>query len=207
MRNIRVLLADDHALVRAGLRALIAPIAGVEVVAEAADGREALRKIEEEQPDLVLLDIRMPGMNGFEVLEHSTRSFPNVRIIVFSVRDDGGHAAQAVRAGASGYLPKSASQAELREAIETVAGGDTYVLKEAPAPPPQSDQPQRLTPRQLEILTLIAEGYSTKDIAGALSISVKTVESHRAKLTERLNIYDVAGLVRYAIRIGLIKVE
>jgi DNA-binding NarL/FixJ family response regulator len=208
VKLIRVLLADDHALVRAGIRALLSSISGVEVVAEAADGREVLNKIEEVQPDLVLLDMRMPGLNAFEVLKQTTQNLPNVRIIVFSVRDDGGYAAQALRAGAAGYLPKSASDADLKDAIETVARGEKYTLEQSAASlAAQSDEPRRLTPRQLEILTLIAEGYSTKDIARDLNISVKTVESHRAMLAERLNIYDVAGLVRYAIRTGLIKVE
>jgi DNA-binding NarL/FixJ family response regulator len=212
---IRVLLADDHALVRAGIRALIGELEGIEVVAEAADGLDALRLIEELRPDIVLLDIAMPGLSGLEVLSEIIKRFPLVRAIILSVHEAGAYALAALGAGAAGYLPKSAASTELREAIETVARGETYVsgevakktlLKQAKETE-QSGFLNRLTPRQREILTLIAEGRTTRDIAGALDISVKTVESHRAQVMERLDIHEVAGLVRFAIRMGLVKVE
>jgi DNA-binding NarL/FixJ family response regulator len=214
VKPIRVLLADDHALVRAGIRALLGTIEGVEVVAEAGDGLEALRLIEELQLDIVLLDVTMPGLSGLEVLEKSKKQFPDLRVIVLTVHDAGEYAMQALRAGAAGYLPKSAAANELQLAIEIVSRGETYVsgkvsrktlleYSRGPTEHPLS----RLTPRQREILTLIAEGLSTKDIGRRLNISVKTVESHRAQLMDRLDIHDIASLVRYAIKMGLVKVE
>ena len=215
MKPLRVLLADDHALVRAGIRALIGELQGIEVIAEAGSGREALRLAEELQPDIMLLDIAMPALSGFEVLSETAKRFPNVRVIILTVHEEGAYASQALSAGAAGYLPKSAASAELREAIETVARGETYVSGEVARKTllaqsretEQSGLLKRLTPRQREILTLIAEGNTMRDIAGALDISVKTVESHRAQLMERLDIHEVAGLVRFAIRMGLVKVE
>jgi DNA-binding NarL/FixJ family response regulator len=215
VKPIRVLLIDDHALVRAGIRALLGQLEVVEVAGEAAGGREALRLIEELQPDIVLLDITAPGMSGLEVLTESAKRFPQVRVIVLTVHEAGEYALGALRAGAAGYLPKSAASNELKEAIETVARGETYVsgdvAKKTVLGQAREFQDERslekLTPRQLEILTLIAEGDSTREIARRLKISVKTVESHRAQLMERLNIHEVAGLVLFAIRLGLIIVE
>ena len=214
-KPIRVLLIDDHALVRAGIRALIGQLEEVEVAGEAAGGREALRLIEELEPDIVLMDIAAPGMSGLEVLTESAKRFPHVRLIVLAVHEAGEYALGALRAGAAGYLPKSAASNELKEAIETVARGEIYVssdiAKKTVLEHARESQDERslekLTPRQREILTLMAEGNSTREIARRLKISVKTVESHRAQLMERLNIHGVAGLVRFAIRLGLIKVE
>ncbi|MDX6406830.1 MAG: hypothetical protein QOH70_4285 [Blastocatellia bacterium] len=215
MKPIRVLLIDDHALVRAGIRSLINGMEGVEVVAEAANGEDALRRIEEVQPDIALLDVAMPGLNGFQVLAESVKRFPSVRVIVITVHETGQYASQALRAGAVGYLPKSAASVELQEAIRTVAAGETFISREVDKKTilqqaketEQARLLKTLTPRQREILTLIAEGNSTRDIALLLRISVKTVESHRAQLMERLNIHEVAGLVRFAIRTGLVKIE
>lgn len=215
MKPIRVLVIDDHALVRAGIRALIGQLEEVEVAGEAAGGREALRLIEELQPDIVLLDIAAPGMSGLEVLTESAKRFPQVRVIILSVHETGEYALGALRAGAAGYLPKSAASDELKEAIETVARGETYVssdvakrtvIEQARGTHDERSL-EKLSPRQREILTLIAEGNSTREIARGLQLSVKTVESHRAQLMERLNIHEVAGLVRFAIRLGLVKVE
>jgi DNA-binding NarL/FixJ family response regulator len=211
----RVLLVDDHALVRAGIRALIGMIEGVEVVGEAGDGNEALRRIEERQPDVVLLDITMPTMNGFIALGEITARFPTVRVIMLTMHEAREYAIQALRGGAAGFIPKSAASAELKQAIETVMRGKTYVSSETPQEmtattdrtAQEKELLERLTPRQREILALIAEGQTTKKIAGILNISTKTVESHRSQLTERLNIHDVAGLVRFAIRTGLAKME
>jgi DNA-binding NarL/FixJ family response regulator len=212
----RVLLADDHALVRAGIRALLNTIEGVEVIAEAGDGFEAFRLIEELQPDIVLLDITMPGLSGLEVLEKSKKQFPDLRVIILTVHDAGEYAMQALRAGAAGYLPKSAAANELQVAIKIVSRGETYVsgevsrktlLEFSKGTTEHTHFLAGLTPRQREILTLIAEGHSTKDIGRTLNISAKTVESHRAQLMERLDIHDVAGLVRFAIKKGLVKVE
>ena len=215
MHPTRVLLADDHALVRAGIRALIGELEGIEVIAEAGSGREALRLTEALQPDILLLDIAMPALSGLEVLAETARRFPNVRVIILTVHEEGAYALQALRSGAAGYLPKSAGSSELQEAIETVARGEIYVSGEVARKSilqqakgiEQSGLLKRLTPRQREILTLMAKGSTMRDIAGALNISVKTVESHRAQLMERLDIHEVAGLVRFAIRTGLVKVE
>ncbi len=213
---VRLLLADDHALVRAGIRALLNTIEGVEVVAEAGDGQEALRLIEELKPDIALMDITMPGLNGFEVLEECKRRFPDLRVIMLTVHDAVEYAMQVLRSGAAGFLPKSAAASELQLAIEVVSRGETYVsgevsrktlLEYGKRPAEQTPPIAILTPRQREILTLIAEGFNTKDIGRRLNISGKTVESHRAQLMERLDIRDVASLVRYAIKMGLIKVE
>ena len=216
MERIRVLVADDHALVRAGIRALVERIDGVEVVAETGDGREALRLIKEHRPQIVLLDLTIPELNGFEVLERTVKELPEVSVIVLTVHEAEEYAIRALSLGAMGYLPKSAAGAELELAIKTVVGKEKYVSPElsrrrllehakdaAVGRSPLAD----LTPRQLEVLRMIAEGHSTKDIAHRLEISVKTVESHRAQLMERLNIHDVAGLVRYAIRMGVVLIE
>jgi DNA-binding NarL/FixJ family response regulator len=215
VKRIRVLLIDDHALVRAGIRALVSEVDGVEVVGEAGNAGEALPLIEKLQPDIVLLDLSMPGLSGFEVLADTAKRFPNIRVIVLTVHDSGHYAVEALRAGAAGFVPKSAASVELHEAIRSVAAGKNYVsgevarkavLQQAKVTE-QNQLLQKLTPRQREILTLIADGHTMKDIARSLSISVKTVESHRAQLMERLGIYEVASLVRFSIRMGLVKVE
>jgi DNA-binding NarL/FixJ family response regulator len=221
MSVIRVLLADDHNLVRAGIRSLIQDLSGIEVIAEASDGREALSLIEIHRPDVVLMDIAMSGLNGLEATARVVRDFPTVRVIMLSMHANEEYVWQALRSGASGYLLKDAGTAELELAIKAVARGETYLS------PPISKQviddyikrvggevdkvklegalSERLTQRQREILQLIAEGHTTQAIAQELNISVKTVETHRMQLMERLDIHDIAGLVRYAIRIGLIR--
>jgi DNA-binding NarL/FixJ family response regulator len=213
VRQIQVLVADDHALVRAGIRALLERIDRVHVVGEAGDGLQALELIKELGPDVVLLDLTMPGLSGFEVLKETSERFPDVNMIVLSVHDTAEYAIHALRSGASGYLPKSAASVELEVAIQRVMRGEKYV---SPRIAPEaslefsggeSEATVELTPRQLEVIALISEGSSTKDIARTLNISIKTVETHRAKLMERLNIHEVAGLVRYAIKKGLVKID
>jgi DNA-binding NarL/FixJ family response regulator len=216
VKPIRVLLADDHALVRAGIRVLIQEIEGVQVVAEASNGQEALSLIEAQQPDLVLLDITMPGPNGLEVLEQTAKAFPQTRVIVLTVHEGEEYVTRALRAGAAGYLPKSAAGAELELAIKAVVGEGIYIspeiskrifLEHSNGASAVRGSVAALTPRQGEVLRMIAEGFTTKGIAHNLNISVKTVETHRATLMERLNIHDVAGLVRYAIKMGLVTIE
>jgi DNA-binding NarL/FixJ family response regulator len=212
VKTIQVVLADDHALVRAGIRALLERIDKVEVVGEAGDGQQALKLIEELNPDVVLLDLTMPGLSGFEVLKETSERFPDVNMIVLSVHDSEEYAFHALRSGAVGYLPKSAASDELEVAIQQVLRGEKY-LSPSIAPDPllefskESSEIPELTPRQMEVLTLIAHGASTREVASALNIAVKTVETHRAQLMERLNIHDVAGLVRYAIKKGLINLD
>jgi len=223
MSPIRILLADDHALVRAGIRSLLQNIGEVEVVAEADDGREALKLVASLQPDIVLMDIAMPNLNGLEAAARVAKEFPNVRVIILSMYANEEYVLQSLRAGAAGYLLKGARAAELELAVASVARGGTYLSPAASkhvivdyvqraggdAVPNQDERnpAERLTSRQREILQLIAEGHSTKEIAHTLNISVKTAESHRTQLMERLGIHDIAGLVRYAIRAGLIDPE
>jgi DNA-binding NarL/FixJ family response regulator len=214
MKPIRVLIADDHALVRAGIRALLEKLPDVKVVAEASNGRDALQLVKTHQPDIVLMDIAMPGLNGLEATKRVTKEFPNVRMLILSMHASEEYVWQALSAGAAGYLLKGAEPAELAMAIKAVTSGEMFLS------PPISKHviraymqrvggeealPNRLTPRQREILQLIAEGVTTKGIAETLHISVKTVETHRAQLMERLGIHDIAGLVRYAIKIGLVQ--
>jgi DNA-binding NarL/FixJ family response regulator len=216
VKRIRVLLADDHTLIRAGISALLERMDRVEVVGEAVDGRQALKLIQELTPDIVLLDLQMPGLSGFEVLQETSKRFPAVKIIVLSVHDTEEYALRALRSGAAGYLPKSAASSELEVAVDQVIRGEQYLpsilVQTASVGSTRGGHtlravPVELTPRQREVLTLVAEGYSTKDIARALEISVKTVETHRAQLMERLGIHDVAGLVRYAIRTGIVTLD
>lgn len=214
MKPIRVLIADDHALVRAGIRALVEKIEGVVVVGEAGTGSEALALIKELHPNLVLLDLTMPEGTGFDVLNHVTKNFPEIRVIVLTVHEAGEYAIRALREGAAGFLPKSAASTELEQAIQTVIRGERYISAETSrktlleyGKSTKRDLLATLSPRQREVLRLIAEGRTTKQIAQLLEISVKTVETHRAQLMERLDIHDVAGLVRYAIIVGLIEVE
>jgi DNA-binding NarL/FixJ family response regulator len=215
MKPIRVLIADDHALVRAGIRALVEKIEGMVVVGEAGKGNEALELVKQLTPSLMLLDITMPDGGGFEVLEQVTRTYPEIRVIVLTVHEAGEYAIRALREGAAGFLPKSAASAELEQAIQTVIRGEIYIspetsrrtLLEYGKGTSKRHLLATLSPRQREVLRFIAEGRTTKQIAQELEISVKTVETHRAQLMERLGIHDVAGLVRYAIIVGLIEVE
>src|SRR5512147_1284684 len=211
MAALRVLLADDHALVRAGMRSLLRDIPGVEVVGEAADGAEALVVAARERPDAVLLDIAMKGMSGLEAAARFREQLPGIKVIILSMHASEEYVLQALRAGAAAYLIKDSATAELELALKSVMRGETYL---SPAISRQvvegyvrrmgagaAEDP--LTPRQREVLKRIAEGRSTKEIAFALGLSVKTVETHRAQVMERLGIRDVAGLVRYAMRTGL----
>jgi DNA-binding NarL/FixJ family response regulator len=220
MNPIRIILADDHTLVRSGIRALLQHIPDVQVVAEAGDGRQAVDLIEQYQPDLVLMDIAMPGLNGLEALTRISKRFPNVRVVVLSMHANEEYVLQALRSGAAGYLLKDAATPELELAVQAVAEGKTYLSpsiskqvvdeylhRTNPDRPMQDsvlDAFEQLTPRQREVLQLVAEGHNTQQIAHKLNISVKTVETHRLQLMTRLNIHDIAGLVRYAIRKGIV---
>lgn len=224
MNPIRVLLVDDHTLVRSGVRVLLHSLPQVEVVAEASDGREAIQLIAEYKPDIVLMDIAMRELNGLEATTRITRDFPEVRVIILSMHANEEYVWQALKSGAAGYLLKDAGMAELELAVMAVARGEIYLsppiskhvvsdyVKRVGGEPPSgkgSDSPslERLTQRQREILQLIAEGYTTQEIAHKLNIHVKTVETHRTQLMERLDIHDVAGLVRFAIRTGLVALD
>ena len=216
MSPIRIMLADDHALIRAGLRALLQTFDEVQVVAEAGGGHEALQAVQRECPDVVLMDIAMPGLNGLEAAARLRKHCPAVRLIILSMYTNEDYVRLALSAGAAGYLEKGADPAELELALKAVMRGETYL---SPAVSTQVVQDyleqggrkpsplHELTPRQREILQLIAEGHSTKAIAQRLDLSIKTVETHRTDLMNRLGIHDVAGLVRYAIRIGLVTTD
>jgi DNA-binding NarL/FixJ family response regulator len=209
-----VLLADDHKLVRAGFRAMLNTLGNMEVVAETGDGREALELLRQHRPDIALVDITMPSLTGLEVATRVTRDFPDIRVIILSMHTTEDYIARAMRAGVAGYLLKNADPVELELAIRAALNGDIYL---SPAVSKQmvenymrrmtSDETpsELLTARQREILQLIAEGKTTKDIAALLDLSIKTIETHRKQLMDRLGIHDVAGLVRYAIRSGIIK--
>jgi len=214
MKSIRVILADDHDLVRAGIRSLLENLAGIEIVAEAGNGREALRLSETHRPDVLLMDIMMPELNGLDATARLAAMLPNVRTIILSMNTSEEYVLQALRAGAAGYLLKNISPSELEQAIRAAARGETYlspaVSKHVIAGYLQRtgggvlSSLERLSPRQRETLQLIAEGHTTKQIALKLNIGVKTVEMHRTQLMEALDIHDIAGLVRYAIRMGVI---
>lgn len=208
-----VLVVDDHALVRSGIRSLVDSFAGFEVVGEAADGREAIVLARQLQPQLVLLDISMPELNGLDAAERLARIMPGSRVVVLSMHATEHHVRQALARGVAGYVLKDAAPETLEQALNSVVVGRRYLS------PPLSPRllvdtgvndregGRVLTGRQREILQLVAEGRSSRDIAQRLHISVKTVETHRTQLMQRLDIFDVAGLTRYAIRVGLVSAD
>lgn len=216
MSAIRILLADDHTLIRAGVRALLENIEGMEVVAEASDGRVAMELAAQHTPDVLLTDIAMPGLNGLEAITRIKKLHDRLQIVILSMHTSEEYVREALSAGASGYVVKGADPSELELALRSVMRGEIYLspaisksivsqfLKQST---PEADSTKDLTSRQREILQLIAEGKTTKDIAQLLDLSIKTVETHRTELMKRLDIHDVAGLVRYAIRRGLISPE
>lgn len=227
---IRIALVDDHALVRAGLRALLDRLQGVEVVGEASDGREALKLIETTTPDIVLMDLSMRGLGGIEATSRVAQIAPATRVIVVSMHTDPQSVLGAIEAGAAGYMSKDAGLGELDLAIRSVSRGGTFLsptisrhvlddyrrrLADGDVPAEAERQPgaserallARLTPRQREVLQLLAEGASSRKMARVLGVSIKTIETHRAQLMQRLAIHDVAGLVRFAIRAGIVRAD
>jgi DNA-binding NarL/FixJ family response regulator len=216
-KPIRVILADDHTLVRAGIRALLEKLPDVEVVGEAGDGREVLNLVGTLRPDVVLMDISMPGLNGLEAAVRMAGRFPEVRVIILSMHNNEEYYWRALKAGAAGYLLKKAATAELETALQRVVHGEIYLSREISMRlvekfPSQGIAGRRspleqLTNRQREILQLVAEGQNTKQIGEILKISPKTVEYHRMKLMDGLNVHDIPGLVRFALRVGLVQQE
>ena len=216
MKITQVLLADDHVLVRAGIRTLLEKIPNVKVVAEAASGREALELVKTKLPDLVLMDIAMANLNGLEALSRIAKDFPEVKVMILSAHANEEYVIRALRGGAAGYMLKDSATAELELAVSSVREGKTYLSPSISRTAIDNylermgdvvSPLEQLTSRQREILQLIGEGKNTKEIASNLEISVKTVESHRLQLMERLRIHDVPGLVRFAIRTGLVSAE
>lgn len=221
MTPIRVFLADDHGLVRTGIRTILEQMAGIEVVGEADNGREVLRVLKQLQPDVVVMDISMAELNGLDATAYIMQEHPHVRVLILTMHAAEPYVLQAVRAGAAGYLLKTAGRAELEQALRVVARGETYltpaVLKyvttdyrrlSGEASGMNASRPDApLRPRERELLQLIAEGYSTKEIAARLHLSPSAVDSRRVRLMDRLDIHDMVGLLRYAMRLGLVAPE
>jgi DNA-binding NarL/FixJ family response regulator len=212
---IRILIADDHGVLRAGLRALLKAEPELEVVGEAADGAEALRLAGALQPDIVLMDISMPDCGGIEATRRLTELLPDVRVLILTVHDDKSMVQEAIQAGAAGYILKRAAESELVNAIQAVSRGDMYVhlpmaraLQAEAIAMPASDRvaAEALTPREIEVLRLIARGHTNRQIANLLTLSVRTVESHRANLMDKLAMHSRVELVRYAAQHGLLEI-
>jgi DNA-binding NarL/FixJ family response regulator len=216
MTLTRVVLADDHTLVRAGVRKLLESLDTIEVVGEAGDGLVLLALVEQLQPDVVLMDITMPELNGLEATLHIARHWPQTRVLILSMYENEEYVSRALGNGAVGYLLKDAAPAELHKAIQTVLAGRVYL---SPAVSQEvigayvhqlrgeHPAPSGLSPRQREVLQLVAQGHSTKEIARLLGLSGKTVETHRSRLMQQLGIHEVTALVRYAMRIGLVRAD
>jgi DNA-binding NarL/FixJ family response regulator len=213
MTPTRVLLADDHTLVRAGLRSLLERMEQIEIVGEASTGLEALHLIGQVKPHIAMLDIAMREMNGVEVTSRVVQTYPEVKVLILSMHASEIYVRRALTAGARGYLPKDVSPVELGRAIEAVRAGEFYLSASlssqvaAALLHPSETEPgelERLTPRQREVLQLLAEGYRTKEIARKLQIGVRTAETYRAQLMNELDIHDVVGLVHFAIKHGLV---
>lgn len=211
-----ILMADDHALVRAGIRALLESLPGIEVIGETGNGLEAVELVRREAPDVILLDVTLPGLNGLEAAARIARLGVPTRVLMISMHASPEYAARAFAAGALGYLNKDAAFEELSEAIDRVCAGQRYLCRAIDADFVQQHEQRAgngasgldaLTSRQRQILQLVAEGLSTRQIAERLTLSIKTVETHRAQLMQRLDIHDVPGLVRFAIRHGLLPPE
>lgn len=207
-QHVRVVLADDHELVRSGIKALLSMVEGVEVIAEAGDGSELVALVDSLTPDLVMTDISMPGMDGITAISEIHRRHPQVKLLVLSMYDTVDFVKRAVASGACGYLMKDAPPFELEQAVRSVMSTGSYYSPSIaqrllqPAEPTADDE---LTQRQVEILKLIAQGRASKEIAFELGLSPKTVDVHRARIMDRLQLNDIASLTRYAVRKGLVK--
>ncbi len=207
-KPIRVVLADDHDLVRSGIKALLSMVEGVDVIAEARDGRELITLVESLSPDVVMTDISMPGMDGIAAIAEIHAKHPNVRLLVLSMYDTVDFVKRAVANGACGYLLKDAPPFELEQAVRSVMATGSYFSPSIAQRLLQPSEPtidDELTHRQIEILKLIAQGRASKEIAYELGLSPKTVDVHRARIMERLRLNDIASLTLYAVRKGLVK--
>jgi len=218
MDEIRVLLAEDHTIVRKGLRSLLDSENGIRVIGEAANGREAINQVRRLLPDVVVMDIGMPGLNGLESTRQIKKHYPDVQVLILTVHTSDEYVFQILRAGASGYVVKQAAPKELISAIGAVSRGEAFLspsisrkvvdeIVKNGAASTEWDSYEKLTPREREVLQLIAEGHPTREIAEQLHISVKTAETHRAHLMEKLEMRNTAELTRYAIRKGVITLD
>ena len=207
-KTVRIVLADDHDLVRSGIKALLSMVEGVEVIAEARDGRELVSLVQSLDPDVVMTDISMPGMDGIAAIAEIHEKQPNVRMLVLSMYDTVDFVKRTVASGACGYLMKDAPPFELEQAVRTVMATGSYfspAIAQRLLQPSEPTADDELTNRQVEILRLIAQGRASKEIAYELGLSPKTVDVHRARIMERLQLNDIASLTRYAVRKGLVK--
>ncbi|HTZ38969.1 MAG TPA: response regulator transcription factor [Syntrophales bacterium] len=217
MTTIRVLLADDHKIIRDGLKTLIEKETGMEVIAEADNGRRTVRLAQKHQPNVIIMDVTMPDMNGIEATRKIMEDTAGVRIIGLSMHSDRRYVLGMLEAGASGYLLKDCAFEELATAIRNVAGGNTYLSPKIAdvvvkgyldkTPGPSHALGSALTPREREVLQLLAEGMAAKEIASHLNVSVKTVETHRRNMMEKLSMRSIAELTKYAVREGLVSIE
>ena len=208
VKPIRLVLADDHDLVRSGIKALLSMVEGVDVIAEARDGRELITLVESLNPDVVMTDISMPGMDGIAAISEIHNKHPEVRLLVLSMYDTVDFVKRAVASGACGYLMKDAPPFELEQAVRSVMATGSYfspAIAQRLLQPSEPTVDDELTHRQVEILKLIAQGRASKEIAYQLGLSPKTVDVHRARIMERLHLNDIASLTLYAVRKGLIK--
>ncbi len=216
-KKIKLLLVDDHPVVRRGMRSCLEGIRHVEVVDEAVDGKEALEKVKTLSPDIVLMDIDMPVMNGLEATKHLREEFPETRVLILSIHTNKEYVLQIIRSGAQGYVLKDASPADLVRAIESVDSGEPFFspdisqivlnqyLEEAGAD--AAGDTVKLTTRERQVLAMIAGGQSNKEMASELNVGVRTIETHRERVMNKLNIHSVAGLTKYAITNGIVKLE
>jgi len=215
--TVRIMLADDHRMFRQGLRTLLDSRDDMDVVGEASDGREAVEMAAQLSPEVIIMDVSMPGLNGVEATRKIMVEHPGTKIIGLSMHTDRRYTSELLKAGASGYLPKDGAFEELEQAVRAVMSGEVYLSPRIAAGlvddyvrQPRDAAPsvfERLTAREREVLQLMAEGQATKEIAATLHVSVKTVETHRRQIMEKLNIYSVAELTKYAIREGLTSIE
>ena len=213
--KIRILVVDDHAIMRDGIRALLGLHDDLEIVGEASEGKEAIEKAQELSPDVIVMDIAMPGMDGLEATRRLRKKSPNIKVLVLTQHDNREYVLSTVKAGATGYVPKRAVGSELITAIRAVYRGESFLYPSAAAALIEDYRQQvdsvepydQLTPREREILKLIAEGHTSRDIAGALFISLKTVLGHRTKIMEKLDLHNRTELIKYAMRKGLVTID
>jgi DNA-binding NarL/FixJ family response regulator len=214
MNKVKVLIVDDHAIMRDGVRALLTVNEDIEVVGEASEGREAIKKLEQLKPDVVVMDIAMPGMDGMEATRQMVKANSKVKVLILTQHDNKEYILSAIKAGAAGFVPKRALGSELVSAIRAVSRGDSVLypsvastLIEDYRQRSELDPYDRLTAREREILKLIAEGHTSQEIADLLVISLKTVLGHRTKIMEKLDIHNRTELIKYAMRKGLISID
>ena len=215
MKTIKVVLAEDHTIVRQGLRSLLEQQAGIEVIAEAENGRQAVQIAEQLKPDLVLMDFSMPELNGLEATRQIKQRVPDVKVLILTRHTNQEYVKSILRAGASGFLIKKSAADELVLAIKSIYQGDSFldssiskkVIERYLHQSDRENEEVKITPRQREVLQLIAEGHPNRDIASTLHISVKTVDNHRANLIQKLGLNSTAGLIQYAIRVGIISLD